>query len=425
MRIVIIAVDTLRADHLGCYGYVRPTSPRLDAVAVEGFVFTDCFGVGNCTHPGFTALFTGRYPETTGITAHWTRVDLADDVPMLAEIAAANGLRTLAVDNLCDRWREHHRLYPWFRRAYDAYEYRQDAAGHAAANCDFVCDLIRTHAADDFLLFYHPWYPHAPYDPPADCRRFDWDASDPLADVVARYDGEILYTDREIGRIVQALQAAGIYDETLLVVTSDHGEIMGEDRLVRGHRFNTSHIDLGDECLRVPLVLRWPERVPAGRSDALVQQPDLLPTLADLAGWTLPRPVDGISLVPVMRGEAGAVRDAVHFMENTYQKQRGLRTRTHKLKRNFDPGDSVVRRELYDLQADPLEQFNIVDVEPRIADDLEARMNRWVAERLAVCGRSGDPLLTQDVTADYLRQPGRFDSERQVAHAYIWKARQT
>jgi len=85
----------------------------------------------------------------------------------------------------------------------------------------------------------------------------------------------------------------------------------------------------------------------------------------------------------------------------------------------------VVRRELYDLQADPLEQFNIVDVEPRIADDLEARMNRWVAERLAASGRSGDPLLTQDVTADYLRQPGRFDSERQVAHAYIWKARQT
>ena len=424
MKIVIVVVDTLRADHLGCYGYHRATSPNLDAVAADGFVFTHCFAVSNCTHPGFTALFTGCYPETTGVTSHWTRVDLPDAIPMLAEIAKAHGLRTLAVDNLYDRWQERWRLYPWFRRAYDAYEFRQDPNGHDTANCDLVCDLIQRHAADDFLLFYHPWYPHGPYQPPAGCQPFEWDKGDDLADVVARYDGEIIYTDAEIRRIVAALSGAGIYDQTLLIVTSDHGEIMGEDRMVRGHRFNTSHIDLGDECLRVPLVLRWPGVVPVGRSDALVQQPDLLPTIADLLRWQLPHAVDGMSLAPVMRGDLASVRDTVHFVENTYQKQRGIRTRTHKLTHSFGDGDSVVRRELYDLEADPLEQFNLVDLASGLADELEARMTAWVAERLAAAGRTEDALLAQDITSDGLRDRGWLAHERRLAHAYIWQARQ-
>jgi len=424
VKIVLIGVDTLRADHLGCYGYHRSPSPNLDAIAAEGFVFANCFAIGNCTHPGFTALFTGCYPETTGITAHWTRVDLAEDIPMFAEIAKAHGLRTLAIDNLYDRWQERWRLYPWFRRAHDLYEYAQDPNAHESANCDLACDLIRANAANDFLLFYHPWYPHAPYKPPPDCQPFDWDRQDPLSDIVARYDGEIVYADREIGRIAEALVRAGIYDETLLVVTSDHGEIMGEGRIVRGHRFNISHIDLGDECLRVPLVLRRPGAVSVGESAALVQQPDLLTTIADLAGWTLPRAVDGMSLVPLMRGEADSVRDAVHFMENTYQKQRGIRTTTHKLKRNLDPGDSAPRRELYDLEADPLEQFNIVDVRPALADELEGRMEQWVSERLTTAGRSDDPVRAQEITADNLSKPERFAHERRLAHAYIWKARE-
>jgi len=423
MKIVMIAVDTLRGDHLGCCGYHRPTSPHVDAIAADGFVFTRCFAIGNCTHPGFSALVSGCYPETTGIVSHWTPVDLSEEIPTLAQTARANGLLPLAVDNLCDRWEKHHRRYPWFRRAYEVYRFEQDALGHATDNCDLVCDLIREHAGEDFFLFYHPWYPHEPYDPPADCMPFEWDKADALAEVAARYDGEIVYADREVGRIAEALQSAGIYDDTLVIVTADHGEIMGEDRCVLGHRFNASHIDLGDECLNIPLVMRLPGVVPAGRSDALAQQPDLLPTVADLAGWPLLRPVDGASLAPVMRGEAQAARESVHFMENTYQKQRGIRTRTHKLKRNFEPGDSVVRRHLYDLRADPLEQFNIVDIEPGLADDLEARMEAWVAERLAAAGRSEDPLLARPITNDLLRKPERFEYQRRLTHADIWRAR--
>jgi arylsulfatase A-like enzyme len=150
----------------------------------------------------------------------------------------------------------------------------------------------------------------------------------------------------------------------------------------------------------------------------------VLSTIAELVGWELPRRVDGASLVPLMRGEVDSVRDAVHFMENTYQKQRGIRTATHKLKRNLDPGDSAPRQELYDLVADPLEQFNLVDVEPALADELEARMAAWVKERLAAAGRSEDPVLAQEITADALNKPGRFDYERGCAHAYIWRARE-
>ena len=418
MKIVMIAVDTLRADHLSCYGYRRQTTPNIDSVAREGFVFANCFAVSNCTHPGFTAIFAGLYPETSGIVSHWSAVDLPDNRPMLAEILHDRGLTTAAVDNLCHAWQKSHRLYPWFRRGYDRYEFPRQKHSHSSSNCDLACRWIRELARGDFVILYHPWHPHAPYEPPKECRIFETASADPIEQTVALYDAEIYFTDIQVGRVIEALKDAGIYDETLLIITSDHGEIMGEERIVLGTRFNFGHIDLHDECLRVPLIWRWPGRIQPGRSDAMIQQPDILPTLLELADIPCPE-VDGVSLAPVMNGKQWS-REEVHFLENTYEKKRGIRTRQHKFLRHYEEElQSVVRRELYDLEADPLEQANEVDRRPELSEALNAQMEQWVQEMLKKAGRTADPLLEQPIANCTLRESGRM---KESAHTHVYSS---
>ena len=121
-NVVFIALDTMRADHLSCYGYPKPTTPHMDALAERGRVFRTFYSVGNCTHPGFTAMLTGLFPESSRIVSHWTSVALAEDVPTLAECFARAGYYTAAVDNLYDAWTGRgYPYYPWFRRAYQHY----------------------------------------------------------------------------------------------------------------------------------------------------------------------------------------------------------------------------------------------------------------------------------------------------------------
>ena len=421
MNILLLAIDTLRADHLSCCGYFRRTSPHIDSIAAEGFAFTHCFSVSNCTHPGFTAILSGLYPETSGIVSHWSRVDPPEGRPMLAEILHGAGFVTAAIDCLHHGWESAHRLYPWFGKGYDIYEWPWRKLGHDPGAPQRVCELFSQLADRDFFLFYHPWHPHSPYEPPEDCRIFQPAAPGEIEETTALYDAEIYFTDREVGQIISALKQAGIYDETLIIITADHGEIMGEERTVLGRKFNWAHIDLCDESIRIPLIFRLPGKVPAGKSDALVQQPDILPTILELAGIEPPQ-VDGLSLVPVMKRRAPG-RETIHLLENTYQKKRAIRTRTHKFMRHGQPElASVVRRELYDLKADPLEQFNEVDRQPDIAQALEQKMDQWVAEMLAKAGRESDPFLDQALTGYQLPRAGAREGQR-LSHVYDFAAR--
>ena len=151
MNLVFVAIDTLRSDHLSGYGYPKLTSPRMDVLAERGTLFENFFSVGNCTHPGFTAMLTGRLPESTGVLCHWPENDLADDVTMMAERFARAGFRTGAVDNLFhgwagEGWTGHDgREYPWFRRAYETYSYPGSAGFDIPAddpiNCEEGCAM--------------------------------------------------------------------------------------------------------------------------------------------------------------------------------------------------------------------------------------------------------------------------------------------
>ena len=178
-NILLIVIDTLRADHLGCYGYPKPTSPMIDRVATEGVLFEQCFCPGIPTHPSHTTLYTGRHPISHNIVSLGGKVDLSDEIPVLPELLQRIGYTTCAVDNLYDTKR-------WFARGYEFYI--NPSARHPA-NLLVTCEEInaraipwlKTHADERFFMFIHYWDPHTPYIPPRRYRRlfYNGDPCDP------------------------------------------------------------------------------------------------------------------------------------------------------------------------------------------------------------------------------------------------------
>lgn len=424
MNLIFVAIDTLRSDHLSCYGYTKATSPNLDALAKRGALFETFYSLGNCTHPGFTAMFTGRFPETTGIVSHWTRVDLAEDVPMMAERFARAGYQTGAVDNLFDGWVERgHREYPWFRRAYEHYDYpRNEGFYQPSTECvGMACDWLERQARSPFLLLLHVWNPHAPYnkapnefyrfydgDDPCDSRldtmppsvrspqqgTFGKPVTDPKF-VVAAYDAEIAYTDHALGALFGKVDQLKMADDTVILVTSDHGEIMDVPRLGVGRPFCFSHIGLHEDNLHVPLIMAGGPIAKGHRVTDRFQLVDVLPTLVDLLGLDVDDGFDGMSMTPALSGQQQAGRDAIFSSENTYQKQRAAMRWPWKYMRFEEPYDSMPKRGLYNLEHDPGEHINVVDSLPRPAAEMDELLNEYV-QRVTKGGT--DPLKEQEIT---------------------------
>lgn len=427
MNLLFVTFDTLRSDHLGCYGYDRATSPNIDALASRGGVFLNSFAQGNCTQPGFTSMFTGLYPESHTIVSHWGLVDLPEAIPMLAERMKDAGYLTAAVDNLHDLWQSRTRRYPWFRRAYDHYLYpgRDPEAGvgfrmaKAQEVTEHALAWLGEHGQEKWYLFVHYWDPHAGYNPPAEHDVFH-DGSraeqcqnlfippDEVNAITSRYDGEIHYADHEFGRVLDFLEEKDVLADTLVVFNSDHGEIMAEPRFFKGRADRFCHRDLHDDCLRVPLIVAGPS-VPAGlRPGTVAQHVDIVPTiieLLDLEPGGLE--FDGRSLAPWLAAEAADEETPprpVFFSENTYQRKRGILQGKWKLIENLDPRRiDLPPKELYDLEADPLEACNVAAGHPDVTADLSQALERFVSEKVALRGHPADPLVSQeigDVTKD-------------------------
>jgi len=416
MNVLLIAIDALRADHLGCYGYHKKTSPTIDRLAREGVRFSNCFAQGNCTHPGFTTIFTGLYPLSHDIVAHWPPVDLDEGIPMLPEILKERGYATVAIDNLYDRFARTIRLYPWFRRGYDWYLYPQEEGGtkeygRATEVTDLAISWLRENYKSKFFMFLHYWDPHQPYDPPQKHRKFydNGDANryknlylDPeeVNNWISLYDGEINYVDEEIGRLLKEIITLGIEKDTLIIVLSDHGETMGENRTWLGTPDCFTHRDLYDPTIHVPLIFKGTDKIPSGRViHELVQHVDIAPTILDILEIENTYDMDGVSLLPLIKGEETRVHDMVYFSENTYQCKRGVRTKEWKfLKVMDDELYGVPPKELYNLKEDPRELLNLVDRNRDVAEDLERRMEEFVRSILKK-RKKKDPLIEQDITA--------------------------
>ena len=435
MNVLLIALDTLRADHLGCYGYAPATSPALDRFAAGAVRFANCLAPAIPTQPGYTTVFTGQHSITHGIVTHGGTRELSPSAPWLPEMLLDAGYTTCAVDDLatCHEKR-------WFLRGYEFYidpsVRRRHTQGVECAEINSrAIPWLRAHAGEKFFMFVHYWDPHTPYLPPERYRGlfYQGDPCDParrgllqefygrnlhatkwretwirqlappgreIADIhylVAMYDSEIRYLDDGIAELLAALEEAGVADETLVVFFADHGEEMYE------HDTFFDHHGLYQGNLHVPFLVRWPGKGLRGRVvPHLVQHVDLAPTILEIAGLEIPPGMEGTSLVPYLDGSRDApVCDTLVTQECTYQKKWAILRGGHKLIVSREPGRDIhgkPPRELYDLQTDPGETTNLAESAPERVRELEARLQDWIAGKIAEHGLPGDPLLEQEIT---------------------------
>ncbi len=348
-NVLVVTVDTLRPDRLGCYGYARPTSPRIDQLAARGTRFANAYSSAPWTLPSYGSLFTGLYPgeHRAGVVterdalfgkdedapAKLTTEVLRADVATLAEQFAAAGFGTAMFHN-----------NPYLSRATGLERgfQRYVLYGSNAQNgVDRALSWIEDQGSAPWFGVVHLMDPHFPYAPPAPFdqqfagRAVDtiaawppdlnaWRAAKPAEELAKLssdlYDGEIAFTDREIGRLLDELEKKGLLANTIVVLHSDHGEEFWEHGSCdHGHTQN-------EELLRVPLVIAWPGHVPAGRVvESRVRALDLYATLLELAGITQPPGlnrdtiesprIDSVRLIPLFT-DAGAPRaviaEAVH-----------------------------------------------------------------------------------------------------------------
>ena len=425
MNFLVIAIDTLRADHLGCYGYRRQTSPNIDALADSGVLFEKLFAPAIPTQPSYTTVYTGQHSITHGIVTHGGQAELSPDAPFLTEILQKAGYHTCAVDNLV-------RMKPWFARGYSEYTVPEGSVGWmqqiACEDLNRVAvPWLREKARAPFFMFIHYWDPHTPYIPPDRFRDlfYEGDPADParkdtlaplwqqpfgewwkpwfdqvcpngLRDaeyVVALYDQEIRYVDEGVAELLAALEDSGAADDTLVLIYSDHGEMMYH------HDIFFDHHGLYDGNLHVPLIVRAPGSA-RGRVPHLVQHVDIAPTVLELAGLPTPAAMEGRSLVPYLSGESdGPIYDCLYTEECTWQAGWGIRTDGHKLIMARGPSlHQMPEVELYDLAADPDELHNIAPEHPETVRELGGRLEGWVADMMAKNGLDEDPLVAQGVT---------------------------
>lgn len=413
-NVLLVTLDTTRADHLGVYGYARPTSPSLDALSGEAIVFENAYSTSSWTLPAHASLFTGKYPAS-----HGARHDpagplvLADaiDAPesvrargmspgeqTLARILSAHGFQTGAVV-----------AGPWLLRVFGfgaGFEFYDDqgmqgAAGRPAAEIsDRAIGWLAT-AREPFFLFLNYFDPHAPYAPPGEyTRRFlpRGVAPDPRSrrQASALYDAEIRYMDDELGRLFLWLRERGLFQRTLVVVTADHGELLGE-RGEWGHeRF------LWEPLVRVPLLVKpaGPSR-PGRRETEPVSLVDVLPFVLGQLGLATPASVQGES-PPAARRELLAEVNPI-----------GTESDTGEWRARWDGpfkylSSTLGDRYLFDLAADPREMRNLVPRDPERAQREAEALERAFAA-LPQPPPDAGPVQLDAETRELLRELGYLE----------------
>jgi arylsulfatase A-like enzyme len=404
-NLLVVSIDTLRADHTTPYGYGRDTTPGLSALAAQGTRFAVAYAPTPLTAPSHATLFTGQYPGSHGLLKNG--VDLDARMRTLAEMLGEHGYQTAAVvssfvldarfgfDQGFDTYLDDFsiegatdKVETWKNHAVEGgFDTRADDTTRRALRWLWV----DRDAERPFFLFVHYSDPHNPYVPPASVSsRFPLpplaaaDVDDPAKQTLRKgvhdYDGEVAFVDQEVVRLLEELERLELEDETLVVVTADHGEgLMDHGRWFHG-------VDVHEEAVRIPLVVRWPGVVPAGRrGTSPVELVDLAPTLLDLLGIEHGgERFEGRSLAGFLRGEAEPDRDDPVFLHRRrYAPQVVQGTRVSGEQHAVIQGSwklidhSQGDDELYDLARDPEERDNRIDAEPERAAALRRLLDDW------------------------------------------------
>jgi arylsulfatase A-like enzyme len=404
-NIIIITIDTLRADHLSCYGYPRPTSPHIDAFAGDAALFENACCQSSQTLPSHTSIMVGTNPRTHKVISHESYLD--EDVTTLAEMLKARGYQTAAfisshaldskyhLDQGFDTYWEVHKEFSIQERQIQKIQEKCATTDAALAWLDDASD-------SEFFLWIHWFDPHRPYDPPARyLNRFAGDYKGMVSSdadfimnawrqridltredvdyLIGRYDGEIAFTDVQVGRLIDALKSRGLLDNTIVVITADHGEILYEHEYYFGH-----DIGLYEECIMVPLIIRVPGLDTAGlRLSPMVQSLDIMPTVLEVLGIKRPAYLEGKSLIPLLRGSdqpttTYAFSETFPFPEKCPPRH-AVRTADAKLIWKETEGDTL-QRVYFDLASDPGEQNDIYASGRPEAVRLDSVLARWVAK---------------------------------------------
>jgi arylsulfatase A-like enzyme/Tfp pilus assembly protein PilF len=365
-NVLFITLDTLRADHLPMYGYTKVKTPNLDRLADKSYLFEDAISHVPLTLPSHTSMFTGLLPIGHGVRDNAGYfVDL--EKKTLAEILKEKGYATGAFVSsfvLNSRWQ----LNQGFDFYYDNFnlaEFKklnaQDAQRPAADTAREVMHWLEENKQKRFFCWAHFYDPHDPYEPPEPYKTEYADRP---------YDGEIAYMDEHVGKLLAKLEELKVQDRTIIVMTGDHGESLGE------HKEITHAMFVYNTTQHVPLLIRLPNA--SGRSiKDLVQHIDLAPTILDLLGIKAFPEMQGKSLLPLMNGKKDSKR--MVFSESIYSELHYGWSPLQSLTTDAYKYIEAPKAELYDRNQDPNELRNLITEKASIAKVLKSELQTIVA----------------------------------------------
>ncbi|MBS3815624.1 MAG: sulfatase [Hadesarchaea archaeon] len=439
-NIVFIVIDALRPDRVGFYNNQKKSfTPNIDELAQTGVAFKNNFACINVTDPSLTSIFSGKYPKSHGLKNHGAKVtseDLnrlkASETKFLPEILREENYATLGVDWL-GRW--HKRGYDYYSGLQSAilkitkmflrdptkiinlikllYIYRKEIPElrvlYDEATTSHAKELIQKFQNQKFFLFVHYWGTHAPYitpttktsesssqnekesknildiDPNREKYHLRWfDDETSINEIISRYDGAVNFADKQVGEIIKELEELGLRENTLIVLTSDHGESLKE------HGIYFDHHGLYDESLYTPLIFNGPN-LPEGRCvNGITQHTEIVPTILDYLDYDWDDlDIDGKTTIPNIEGEKEEVREVIYAEEREAERKNAIRTKGYKY--IFAKNQAVAKcgycdclhgsvKELYDLKEDPKETKNILDDNEEKANELERDFLEWKRE---------------------------------------------
>jgi arylsulfatase A-like enzyme len=449
MRILYIDIDSQRPDHLGCYGYHRATSPAIDAVAGEGVRFDRCYTPDAPCLPSRTALYSGRFGIQTGVVGHGGTAaepkregpgrDFRDrfDRDGLARRLQQAGFHTAMISPFGQRHAAWH-FYAGFNEIHNTGFNGMESAEQVMPTVD---NWLADHATKDrWFLHVNFWDPHTPHRAPASTGEpfasspipawLDDDALierhkamtgphtlqdismygdgvsskfprqvgrvDSRADMrklIDGYDTGTHYVDQQIARIVEKLKVAGVYDDTAIIISADHGENYGELGIYAEH-------GTADEgTCHIPMIIKWPGGRSGVSRSGLIYNLDLAPTLAELIGFEAPSVWDGRSFASSITGDADAGRDQLVLSQCAHVCQRSVRWDRWLYIRTYHDGFHCFPREmLFDLASDPHEQNDLAPTLPEVCREAAWRLMNWhdlqMARMSLLASDSVDPMWT-------------------------------
>lgn len=367
--VVLITIDTLRADHLGCYGYQQIKTPNIDALAGDSSRFTRAFTAVPVTLPSHSAMLTGTYPMLSGMH-DFSANKLSPQQPTLASVLKQSGYSTGAIvaSAVLD---SRFGLNQGFDFYYDHFDFsrleeanldQMERPGNVVV--DQALDWLNANWNKKFFLWVHLYDAHHPYVPPEPFRTQYADHP---------YDGEIAFDDAQVGRLLQFLKSKGVYEKSVIVLAGDHGESLGE------HGERTHGFFIYNATLHVPLIIHLPHQTALDVVGDPVSLVDLMPTILDAAGVEAPSQTQGRNLVPILRKDQSDPERNLYsetFLPRIHFNWSELRGAQNSRYHFID----APRPELYDVTKDPGELHNLLPEKKAVGEEMRAKLSGLIRQ---------------------------------------------